>query len=196
MVVGAGVALMGGAAHASVEINADDIVIGAADAPVTLIEYASSTCPACAAFHAMAWDRLRAHYIGARVRFVFREFPTAPAAIAVAGFQIARCRGATAEQYLARVGELFRQQPVIFAETTMEGVLRKLVEIGEGFGLSAADVNAAIADPEGGRRAQRIVAASRAFNITGTPSFVINGQRYGGDLSWAGLSGALDAAGG
>ena len=63
-------------------LNADDVVLGAEDAPVTLIEYASATCGHCAAFHEAVWDQLKATYIDAgKVRFVFREFPTPPAAV-------------------------------------------------------------------------------------------------------------------
>jgi protein-disulfide isomerase len=196
LLLGAGAALLASEARASAEITADDIVLGAADASVTLIEYASTTCPHCAAFHARVWEALHARYIAAaRLRFVFREMPTPPAAVAVACFQIARCRGATADQYVARVGELFRQQPVFLAETTMEGVRRRLIEIGQGFGLTSAEVNAAITDPEGGARARRIGEGASAFNITRTPSFVINGAPYSGPLSGRDLFAALDAAG-
>ncbi len=196
LLLAAGVALIAGKAHASAEITADDIVLGDANAPATLIEYASTTCPTCAAFHAALWEPLRARYIDSRrVRLAFREFPTAPEAVALAGFQIARCRNATPEQYIARVGELFRQQQTIFTETTMQGVMRRLVAIGEGFGLSAAEVNAAINDPAGAARVRRIVQGAEAFHIHGTPSFVINGQRYEGPLSGRDLFAALDAAG-
>ena len=196
VLLGAAALLIAGEAAASTAITADDIVLGDANAPVTLIEYASTTCPHCAAFHANVWEALHARYIAAgRVRFVFREMPTSPEAIALAGFQIARCRNASADQYIARVGELFRQQQAIFTETSMEGVRRRLIAIGEGFGLSAAEVNAAITDHEGAARVRRIVEGSRAFNITATPAFVIDGERYDGPLSGRDLFAALDAAG-
>lgn len=196
MLLGAAALLIAGEAHASAAITADDMVLGDANARVTLIEYASTTCPHCAAFHANVWEHLNARYIATgRVRFVFRELPTPPAPVAVAGFQIARCRNATPEQYISRVGELFRQQEAIFSETTMGGVRNRLVAIGEGFGLTAAEVNAAITDRAGAERAQRFVAGASAFNITGTPAFVINGALYEGALSGADLFAALDAAG-
>lgn len=196
LLLGAGAALIAGKAQASAVITADDIVLGDANAPVTLIEYASTTCPTCAAFHAALWEPLRARYIDSgRVRLAFREFPTPPEAIALAGFQIARCRNATPEQYIARVGELFRQQQTIFTETTMAGVLRRLVAIGEGFGLTATEVNAAINDRSGAERIRRIAEGAETFHIHGTPSFVINGQRYEGPLSGRDLFGALDVAG-
>src|SRR5262249_50923061 len=79
--------------------SASDMTIGSASAPAKLIEYASVTCPHCREFHATVWDQLKTNYIDTgKVQFTFREFPTPPPQVAVAGFQIARCGGATPEQ--------------------------------------------------------------------------------------------------
>lgn len=177
-------------------INADDIVLGAENAPVTMIEYASATCGHCAAFHEAVWDQLKTTYIDTgKVRFVFREFPTAPAPVAVAGFQLARCGGASNEQYFARLGEIFRQQQAIFAAGSMEGIRQKFIEIGGAAGLSAEQVNQCITDEEGGERARRIVEGASAFNVTGTPTIVINGQKIEDTsvVTWEGLSRILEA---
>lgn len=177
-------------------INADDIVLGAENAPVTMIEYASATCGHCAAFHEAVWDQLKTTYIDTgKVRFVFREFPTAPAPVAVAGFQLARCGGASNEQYFARLGEIFRQQQAIFAAGTMEGIRQKFIEIGAAAGLSPEQVNQCITDEEGGERARRIVEGASAFNVTGTPTIVINGQKIEDPsvMTWEGLSRILEA---
>jgi protein-disulfide isomerase len=188
-------AACGGSAGGS-GLTEDDVVLGDANAPITLIEYASTTCPHCADFHAASWDSLKADYIDSgRVRFVFREFPTPPPAVAVAGFQIARCGGASPEQYFVRVGELFRQQNATFASGSMEGVRRKLTEIGEAAGLSETQINECINDAEGAARIRRIQESSREHNVTGTPTLIINGAKYDGPLTWEGLQGALDAAG-
>jgi len=177
------------------DVIADDMVLGSADAPVTLIEFASTTCSHCAAFHEESWEQLKTNYIDTgRVRFILREFPTAPAAVAVAGFQLARCGGATPEQYYARVGELFRQQQAIFATGTMDGIRRKFIEIGGAVGLTEEQVTQCINDPSAVERIQTIAEGSQQFNITGTPSFVINGVKYEGAPNYAGVSAALDAA--
>jgi len=190
------VAACGGGGGGSA-LTEDDVVLGEADAPVTLIEYASTTCPHCATFHGLVWDSLKAEYIDTgKVRFVFREFPTDPATVAVAGFQIARCGGATPDQYFVRIGELFRQQQATFASGTMEGIRRKLLEIGTATGLSEEQINECINDPEGAARIRRINEAARGQNVDSTPSLFINGARYEGALTWEGLKGALDAAGG
>ncbi len=176
-------------------ISADDIVLGADNAPVTLIEYASSTCPHCADFHENAFEQLKANYIDTgRVRYVFREFPTPPPAVAVAGFQLARCGGATPEQYFARLGEIFRQQRAMFASGTMEGVRQKFFEIGSAAGLSQEQVTQCINDEAGAERIRRVIEGAEAFDVTGTPTFIINGQKAEGIGNYETLSTALDAA--
>ncbi|HYD88998.1 MAG TPA: DsbA family protein [Vitreimonas sp.] len=179
-------------------VGADDMVLGDANAPVTLIEYASSTCPHCATFHEEVFEQLKTNYIDTgRVRYVFREYPTAPAPVAVAGFQLARCGGATPEQYFTRLGELFRQQQAIFASGTMEGVRGKFIEIGAAAGLSEEQVMQCITDEEGAERIRRIVeSGNRDFNITGTPTFVIDGEKVEDPsvVTYEGLSRLLDQA--
>jgi protein-disulfide isomerase len=171
-------------------------VLGNANAPVTLVEYASTTCPHCAEFHEEAWEQLKTNYIDTgRVRFVFREFPTPPPAIAVAGFQLARCGGATSEQYFTRVGELFRQQQAMFSTGSIEGVRAKLIEIGGAAGLSEQQVTECINDQAGAERIRRLVEAGQRDGVTGTPSFVINGTRYEGAPNYENIARALDAAG-
>lgn len=176
----------------------DDIVLGQANAPVTMIEYASSTCPHCAEFHALNWEQLKTTYIDTgRVKYIFREFPTPPPAVAVAGFQLARCGGATPEQYMARLGEIFRQQRQMFATGTMEGVRQKFIEIGASAGLSQDQVMQCVNDETGADRIRRITeVADRQYHVTGTPTIIINGQKQEDPsiVTWAGLSRALDAA--
>jgi protein-disulfide isomerase len=173
-------------------------VLGPADAPVTVIEYASTTCSHCAEFHEAAWDQLKENYIDTgRIRFVLREYPTAPPAIAVAGFQLARCGGASAEQYFTRVGELFRQQRAIFASGSMEGVRQKFVEIGAAAGLNEEQVMQCITDESGAERVRNTVeTADREFGITGTPTFIINGVKMTTAASYENLARAIDAAAG
>ena len=175
----------------------DDMVLGSPNARATLIEYASATCPHCAHFHETVWDQLKTNYIDTgKVRFIFREFPTPPEAVAVAGFQLARCGGATPEQYFARLGELFRQQQAMFASGTMEGVRTKLLEIGASSGLSEQQVTQCISDDAGPERIRRIEDGSRHFNISGTPTLILNGQKLEDPraVTYEGLSQMIDQA--
>lgn len=177
-------------------VSPDDMVLGDANAPVTLIEYASSTCPHCRHFHETVWDQLKETYIDTgKVRFVFREYPTAPAPVAVAGFQLARCNGASAEQYFVRLGELFRQQSAILESGTTDGIRQKFVEIGAAAGLSEQQVMDCINDEHGAERIRRIVEGANQFNVTGTPTLVLNGRKLEDPsaVTWEGLSRLIEA---
>jgi protein-disulfide isomerase len=203
LLLGAGALALTGALSAcnnaggGAAINDDDVVLGQANAPVTLIEYASSTCPHCAEFHETVFDQLKENYIDTgKLKYVFREYPTNPAAVAVAGFQLARCGGATPEQYFTRLGEIFRQQQAMFATGTMEGVRQKFIEIGAAAGLSEEQVVQCISDEAGAERIRRIVdSGNRDFGITGTPTFVLNGRKVEDPsvVTYEGLSRLIEA---
>jgi protein-disulfide isomerase len=201
LILGAGVLTLaacgGGAGASNTAASPDDIVLGSPNARATLIEYASAACPHCAEFHETVWDQLKANYIDTgKVRFIFREFLTPPPAVALAGFQLARCGGATPEQYFARLGEVFRQQRDMFASGTMEGVRSKLLEIGASSGLSEDQVMQCIADDSGPARIQRIEEGSQQFNVTGTPTLILNGRKLDDPraVTYAGLSQMIDQA--
>lgn len=202
LLLGAGALTFGGVAACNsagggTAVSEDDVVLGQPNAPVTLIEYASSTCPHCAEFHEAVFDQLKENYIDTgKLRYVFREFPTAPAPVAVAGFQLARCGGATPEQYFTRLGELFRQQQAMFATGTMEGVRQKLIEIGGAAGLSQEQVVQCISDEAGAERVRRIVeAGDRDFQVSATPTFILNGRKVEdpGVQTYEGLSRLIEA---
>src|SRR5690554_935145 len=87
-----------------------EMSLGKADAPVTIVEYASMTCPHCANFHKTTFPELKKKYIDTgKVRFIFREFPLDP--LAAGGFMLARCAGKDDKtKYFAMVETLFHQQ--------------------------------------------------------------------------------------
>ncbi|MBI3439204.1 MAG: DsbA family protein [Proteobacteria bacterium] len=184
-------------ARAQTSRTADDMVLGSPQAPVTLIEYASAACPHCAHFHEDVFPQLKANYIDTgKVFFIFRETLTSPAAVALAGFQVARCNGATADQYFSRVGEIFASQRQMFATGTMQGVVDTLNEVGTRNGLSADQVMQCIQDPAGEQRIRRFDQGSIQFNVTGTPTFILNGQKVDDPAvtTYDGLSRILDQA--
>jgi protein-disulfide isomerase len=187
----------GGSGASNTAASPDDMVLGSPTARATLIEYASAACPHCAHFHETVWDQLKANYIDTgKVRFIFREYLTPPPAVALAGFQLARCGGATPEQYFARLGEVFRQQQAMFASGSMEGVRAKLLEIGASSGLSEDQVIQCIADSAGAERIRRIEQGSQQFNVTGTPTLILNGQKLEDPraVTYEGLSQMIDQA--
>ena len=177
---------------------AGDMTTGDPAAAVQLVEYASLTCPHCALFHAEVFPRIKAEYIDARrIGFTLREFPTAPAAVSLAMFQLARCGDAAVATYFDRVGVLFLEQRAILSTGTGEGVRDALITIGARWGLSRDQVMAAMMDQEGVTRVTATVEdGHQRFDIHGTPALVLNDRLLEGptSLTYAGLSAALNAA--
>ena len=84
-----------------------DEIQGQADAPVTIVEYASMTCPHCSHFHETTYPEMKKKYIDTgKVRFIFREFPLDE--LAVAASMLARCAGG--EKSIALIDVLFASQ--------------------------------------------------------------------------------------
>src|SRR3546814_669352 len=145
--------------------------IGSADAPVTIIEYASMTCPHCRTFHVEVLPQLRADYIDAgKVRLVFRDFPLDR--LALAASMVARC--APPEKSLDVTARLFETQPKWAAAEDPIAVMSETVAP---FGLDAARVDGCIQDET---VAQPIIEEAmhgqQTYEITSTPTFIVNGE--------------------
>src|SRR5581483_8992125 len=98
----------------------EDMVLGDPKAPVTVIEYASMTCPHCAHFAEATYPELKKKYIDTgKVRFIFREFPLDP--LAAAGSMLARCAGK--DKYFPMVETLFSQQREWVVQKPLEPML-------------------------------------------------------------------------
>lgn len=189
-------AACGGDAAKGAGVTADDITLGAANAPVHVVEYASATCPHCAEFHESNWEILKREYIDAgKVKFTLREFATAPPQIAVAGFQVARCAGATPEEYYTRLGAIFSQQRTILGPQTMQGAEAALVRIGQLSNLSPDEVRACIRDAAGTERVQAIMDDAQTRGVDSTPTFFVNNEKASDDFRTPdGMRRILDAA--
>lgn len=165
------------------------MVLGEPDAPVTMIEYASFTCPHCATFHDEVWPQLKADYVDAGlVRFEYREvFFDRPGLWAA---MVARCGDGMrffglADMIYEDQGEWTSGQPT----EIVDGLRR----IGLAGGLEEAQLDACLSD---GATAQALVErfeeTTEADGITSTPSFVIDGEQHG-NMSYAELRAILDA---
>ncbi len=184
-------------------VSPDEMAIGNPDSGVTLIEYGSTMCSHCAEFHGSVFKRLKENYIDTgRIHFIFREMltPVDPQrvipTIALAQYQLARCNNATPEQYFNRLGVLFEQQAAMFQGGSRQGIEAKLVETGAAAGLSRDAVLACIADAAGAERLNRLDELAVRDNVTGTPTFFLNGERLDDPsiMTYEGMSAALDAA--
>lgn len=172
-----------------------DMGMGAPEgAKVTVVEYASVTCPHCAAWQENVWSAFKAKYVDTnKVRYVFRELPTPPNEVAVAGFAIARCAGE--DKYFDVVHTLMAGQN----EWRSGSVTPRdfLFRVGNGAGLSNQQIQECITNEDALKAADARAQAAFKAGVSGTPAFYVNGTQVitpGGEgASLADLSTAIDA---
>ena len=154
--------------------------LGSEQAAVTIIEYASMSCPHCASFGENVFPMLRSKYIDTgKVRFVFREFPLDLKAVAAA--MVARCIGdSDTEKYFEAIRSLFQQQQDLLANTV--GTLKR---VGNSAGLDDKQLDGCVRDQA---LLEKLAAdetyASQVLNVASTPTFFINGVRVIGTMSF------------
>ena len=166
-----------------------DMALGDPKAPVTIIEYASMTCPHCAHFTETTFPDIKKKYIDTgKVRFIFREFPLDNLAAAV--FMLARCNAETnPDKYFAFIDTMFRQQRTWAVEKPLE----PLLTISKQAGFTQETFNACLSNQKvlDGIEAMRQRGADK-FKVQSTPSFFINGKLYTGALSVDDMSKIID----
>ena len=180
----------------SVEIKTDDMVHGKANAPVTIIEYASMTCPHCAAFNKDVIPQLTKDYIDTgKVKLIFREFPLDGAARMASA--VARCF--SGDQYFSFIDLLFANQmnwikdfdgnQMITKEDIVEGLSQMARQAGmprEKVAECADDQkNLALVDANWQEGQTR-------YNVGSTPTFIINGTTHVGEISYDALKQVID----
>jgi protein-disulfide isomerase len=163
-----------------------DKALGKEDAPVTIVEYASMTCPHCAHFAETTFPELKTKYIDTgKVRYILREFPFDPRA--EAGFMLARCAG---DNYYPMVEVLFKQQE---NWATAQNAKDALFQLSKLAGFTQDSFNACLTD-------QKLLDQVRAvqkrgaeeFKVDSTPTFFINGKTYKGAMSIEEMSAIID----
>ena len=172
----------GGAAQGDMSVGAGE------DAKVTVVEYASVTCGHCAVWNEEVWPEIKTKYVdNNKIRFVFREFPTPPQDIAVAGFLIARCAGP--DKYFDVVHDIMASQ-----KEWMAGVAPRttLFRAAAAAGLSQEQTEACITDKAAIEEMSNRIKAGIDAGVDSTPTFIINGVKVL-DSSLSGLSEAIDA---
>ncbi len=195
-------ALSGGAlelfshgAHAQTVAEADlmqpgplgDEVLGDAKAPVTIIEYASMTCPHCAHFALTTFPQLKEKYIDTgKVKYILREFPFDP--IAAGAFMLARCAGGT-DKYYAMVDLLFRTQATWAVDHPLQPMLNTVKQAGfTEDSFKACLANQKVLDGIEWVRNR----AQEKFKVGSTPTFFINGQMTVGAISFEEMEKLID----
>jgi len=164
----------------------EDMSIGKADAPVTVIEYASMTCGHCATFHIATYPEFKKRYIDTgKARYILREFPLDP--LAAGAFMLARCAGK--DKYFPLVETLFQQQ----RNWAVQKPLEPLFAIARQTGFTQQTFDACLRDQTMLDGIEKVrTRASDRFKVESTPTFFINGTVYRGALSIDELAKAID----
>lgn len=154
-----------------------DMAIGDEDAPVTMIEYASFTCPHCKRFHEEVFGEIKTNYIETgKVRFIQRDVYFDRLGLWAA--MLARCDGG--ERFFGISDILFRKQQEWTTGDDGAVIVQNLMRIGRLAGMNDDVMNECMQD---GAKAQALVDTyqknSEKDSITSTPSFIINGKSYG-----------------
>ena len=174
-------AMAQGAADVAKPVSLPDMALGAANATVTITEYASMTCPHCAAFADTVFPKIKSEYIDSgKVRYVFREFPLDIKA--AAGSMLARCIAKDdSGKYFAVIDMLFKQQN----DWVMKNTTETLTRIGKQAGLSQQAVETCLKDQA---LLDKIAAdqkfASEVLKVNSTPTFFVNGEMIKGETSF------------
>ena len=168
-----------------------DMMIGNPDAKVTVVEYASYTCPHCASFHAGTFKELKRDYIDTgKINFVFREVYFDRYGLWAS--MIARCAGP--DKFFGMTDLMFTSQSSWTRAGEPAAIVDELRKIGRLAGMDGDTLEACLNDDE---KAKTLVAwyqeKAGADEIESTPSFVINGKKYS-NMSFAEMSGIIDAA--
>jgi protein-disulfide isomerase len=188
-VAGAAVAQNATPALVAKPVSLPDMALGQPAAPITIVEYASLTCPHCAAFAENVFPMLQSKYIDTgKVRFVSREFPLDIKAAAAS--MLARCvGGGDAVKYFDAVNLLFKQQEPLVSRT-----VDTLNAIGDHFGMNATAVEACVKDQA---LLDKITAdqkfAVEELKVDATPTFFVNGEMLKGAMSFEELDNKLSA---
>ena len=154
-----------------------DQIQGQADAPVTIVEYASMTCPHCSHFHETTYPEMKKKYIDTgKVRFIFREFPLDPLAAAAA--MLARCAGK--DKFFPLVDVFFAQQK----DWVVQKPLQPMFAIAKQAGFTQQSFDECLANQQllTNLEEQR-TRATQKFNVNSTPTFFINGKTVRGALT-------------
>jgi protein-disulfide isomerase len=178
----------GGVAHADDNVSAaelmkpnalPDIALGSDKAPVTIVEYASMTCPHCAHFEETTFPELKKRYIDTgKVRFILRDFPLDNLAGAVFVLEHCIAKG-DANKYYTLVQTFFSQQ----RQWAVEKPIPPLMAIAKQAGLNEKEFNACLTNQKAWDDMEKVrQRALKEFKVESTPTFFINGTRVTGAL--------------
>lgn len=170
-------------------VTAADRSIGRADAPVTVVEYASFACNHCADWHRFVYPAFKARFIDTgQVRFVFRNLPTLPEEMSMPGAALARC--AAPERFFDVASALMLGQDAVFRGGSREHWYAPAVAVSD---RTQAQLEACATTPATLAAINRDIDSAQAAGANTTPAFFVNGRRVT-DRTLGGLEVAIRAA--
>ncbi len=158
----------------------EDRVIGSSTAPITMIIYASVTCPHCGDWFSNEWPEIKKDLVeSGKLRVVFRPFPTAPQQLSMVGFVIAEC--AKDEAYFDVIEYQMENQESIFEQSKAGKGREAYLKVAESAGLDdEEELEACLTDQSNVEPIHLSAARAQAGKIRGVPAFFINGDIYSG----------------
>lgn len=169
--------------------TADDRILGRADAPITIFEYASLTCPHCAAFNADTLPRVKLDWIDTgKAKLIFRDYPLDRLALNAAS--VARC--VPTDRFFEFIDSLFRNQANWFDANDSDKSLARVAKLS---GLGQEQVDTCLKDDKLTNFivGERFTADSR-YGVKSTPTFFVNGKKVVGEVPYADLNEILRTA--
>ncbi|MDA8230625.1 MAG: DsbA family protein [Magnetospirillum sp.] len=170
------VSFAAGVAHGADTASIDQM-LGKPDAPVTIIEYASLTCPHCAHFAETVIPKIKTDWVDTgKAKFLYRDFPTAPAELSVGASMIAQCAGP--ERYFGVLDLLFQTQE---KWATAQSPLDEMKHVLRIAGMTPDQVDSCLTRQDLADAIQaRAEDAAKKYGVDATPSLVINGKLFAG----------------
>ncbi len=153
-----------------------DRILGKPDAPITIIEYASLTCPHCAHFEKEVLPKLKEKWVDTgKAKLILRDFPLDEPAMRAA--MVARC--APPDRFYPLVDTFFADQDKWVTQRDYRAALERLAKLG---GVGDKEFKTCISDKKlEDQVAQSRLTASQDLGVDATPTFFINGTKYNGD---------------
>jgi protein-disulfide isomerase len=178
-----------GDAAKELAVQPSDRILGKAEAPITIIEYASLTCPHCAHFDVTVLPKLKEKWIDTgKAKLILRDYPLDEPALRAA--MVARC--APADRFYPLIDTFFAQQEQWVTSRDYRAALEKLVKLG---GMSDKEFKACISDKKlEDQVAQSRLTASQQLGVDATPTFFINGKKFDGAPTVEAFDQALSGA--
>jgi protein-disulfide isomerase len=173
-------------------LASDDAIMGKADAPITIFEYASLTCPHCAEFDQETLPKVKADWLDTgKAKLIFRDYPLDQ--FALKAEVVARC--APPDRFFSFIDVLFRQQGSWATAGGPEQVTQALSRIARLGGISEDKFNSCVNDKALSDRIlnERLVAQNK-YEVESTPTFFINGKKVVGALPYDEFAKALSQA--